>query len=115
VIGVEDVAILHGEQIAQRCRIAHRLVVLKSDGAEVVALAFNNGHGDVHHLALALLDEGNMDVGMGVAQLGLGFLNDSLEVALLLVSLTYALGILIQLAGVVGLGKYVLQENGMGN
>src|SRR6185437_6397941 len=115
VVGVKDIAIFHGEQAAQRGRIPYRFVVLKGDGAEVIAVSFNDGHSDVHHLALALLDERYVDVGMGIAQLGLGVLHDSLEVALLLVGLAYALGVLIQLAGIVGLGKYVFQENGMGN
>src|SRR6185437_8267306 len=56
----------------------------------------------------------DVDKGVSIAQLGLGILDDRLEIALLLVSHAHALGVFIELAGVVGLGKYVFQENGMG-
>ena len=49
----------------------------------------------------------------GVADLGFGILYQDLEVALLLVSVTDALGIFGELGGVVSFGKQVLEEDGV--
>ena len=94
--------------------VPHARVAGEGDAAQAIALAFFDGQGDVDALAL-LGPEGEQREAAFIADVGGGLADDGLEVAVVLVGHADPLGVFFELAGVVGAGEEVLQEDGMRN
>src|SRR5208282_4643577 len=105
-LAAENVAVLHGEKAAQSGDVLNGLVVLESDGAEVVPIAFLDGDGDIDGFSQSRLDPRYVKaLASGVMDLGFGLIDENLEVAAVLVFGADAFGIFFELGGVVGLGE----------
>ncbi len=116
MLDVEDLAVLNGYHLAQGFDIGDRFVAAKLDILETVTVAFDDRHGNVHHLAPGLHDQGNVKAsGADVADLGLRVVNGSLEVAALLVGVADHFHVFAELGGVVGAREKVFQEDGVGD
>ena len=110
----ENVAVLHGEKAAQGGDVRDGFVVLEGDRAEAVALAFLDGHGDIDGFPQPCLEQRNVEACVsGVVNLGLGIVDQHLEVAAVLELGADAFGIFFELGGVVGLGEEVFKEDGV--
>jgi hypothetical protein len=91
-------------------------VALEGDLAQPVHAAFFDRNGDIDGFSGSRLNQGNVRSLMsGVANLGLGVAYVCFEIATILVLLAHALGIFIELGGVISPGEYVFEENGMRN
>jgi hypothetical protein len=102
-----------GKGCARR-HVRNGFVVLESDGAQAIARALLDGHGDIDGLSHAGLKPGNMEAFVsGVVDFGLGIVDQHLEVAAVLELGTDALGIFFELGGVVGFGEKIFEEDGV--
>jgi hypothetical protein len=108
----EDLTILDGEGSAQGLGVADGLVASEGDGAQAVARALFDGHGDVDTLALVGA-EGKEVQAAFVADLGLGLFHRSVGVAFVAIGEADALGVFFQLGGVEGLREEVLKDDGV--
>src|ERR1039458_3227128 len=116
LVAAKQVSVLEREQGTQRGRVGNRFVVLERDLTQVVLVAFLDGHRNINGLAGSRLQQPNMDALMpGVVDFCLGIVHHDFEVAPVLVLGAHPLGVFSKLGGIVGLGKDILQENGMGN
>ena len=81
----------------------------------IASALFNRDH-DIDGLAHAGLEERNVQAGVaGVMDVGLGVLDQDLEVATVLEFGAHALGIFVELGGVVGFGKNIFKNDGVRN
>ena len=112
--GVEPVAVFDGEGGAQRLHVVHRLVAGEGDGAQPVARALFDGHQDVDALAL-VGPEGEPVESALVANLRLGLFDRGVVIALVAVGLAHPLRVFLQLGGVEGLRKQILEDDRIRN
>ena len=109
---IKVVAVLDRELRTQRLGVRVELVAGKRNAAQPIALALFHRNQDVHALAGGGMQRERVDA-PGVAHVGLRLARVGLEVALVLVGGPYALGVLVQLAGVKGPRKDLLQDDGV--
>ena len=105
---------LHRKGGAQCLHIGDGLVAGEGDRAQPVARALFNGHEDVDALAL-VGPEGEPVQPALVANLRLGLFDGGVVVALVAVGLAHPLGVLLQLGGVEGLRKQILEDDRIRN
>src|SRR5208282_2124864 len=98
----------------QGIHVRNRFVVLEGDGAQAIARAFFDGHGDIDGFSQPALEPGNVEAFVsGVVDFGFGLVDQHFEVAAVLELSANALGIFFELGGVVGLGEEIFQKDGM--
>src|SRR6202044_197608 len=96
----------------ERLGIVYRLIAGKGDRAQPVAVTLFDGQSDVDPLALARAEGDQREAGL-IVQTGDRLADIGGVVALVVIGLANALGVFFELAGVVGLGEQVLEEDGM--
>ena len=108
----ENVPILHGDEAAQSGVVLNGFVVLKRDGAQAVAIALLDRHGDIDGFPQPRLDPRNVEArASGVVDFGFGFVHQYLEIPAVLELGANAFGVFFQFGGVVGLGEQVFQKD----
>ncbi len=111
---VEVVAVLDGELGAQGLHVPYVFIAGERDATQPIASAFFDRQGDVD--ALALLGPEGQEREPALIPDMRGRLSDNrLEVAMILIGHPNPFGVLFQLAGVIGAGEEVLQEDGVRN
>ena len=116
-LAIEDVSVLNIEQSAKSLHVRDGFATLESNRAQAVKLAFFNGDRDIHGLTGTGMHERNLQPCpvARIANLGHRILHNNREIAARLVLQAHALSIFVQLAGIVGSGKYVLQKDRVRN
>ena len=114
LLRVKDVPVFDLELGAEGARVGNRLVAGKRDLFQAVLIALFHRHGDVDGFA-SLFVEWPIPRRGRIANLGLRIGDQRFEIALCLVVVADALGVFVQLGGVVGLGEQAFQENRVRN
>src|SRR5205807_10111776 len=106
---VKDITVFDRKKLAQQRSILNGQVVGKVDGLEPVLVTFLDRYGDVHGLALAFLDEGNMENAVLISELRGRIFYQGLEITVMPQSIADTLRIFFQLGGVKCPGEQVFQ------